>query len=447
MAPALDTRVLAERLDSACAQGEVMGASLSLRWSGGDIDIAAGLAHAPEDVATTPDTIFHIGSVTKCFTAELAWRAIRAGRLDLTTPIDEIAPELSGIRGIGGAQITLAHLLGHISGIDGDIMLDAGANPGVLRQLIASVDKVDTLFAPGSHLSYANFGYALIGRLVELAEGKHYAALLTDLLSNVYNLREFALAPEDKHRHRLAIAHYRAPNGALLADLPGPYSNIASGTILAMSPRELTAWGAAQGSAISDTISAASGMARVAAPTPFSHRYAAWGYGFMIFSSQHPRVFGHDGGTAGTSTFLRIHADEGLTYALAATGPGAARLFRILQQDIAALTGVSRSAPNTLDAASCDDLDLDKYVGHYQRNGMSFRLERAGDGLRLSVGGPYGPEALNNLVLRPRTQSVFEADVPALGAPVWLSFHDFDDTGRPALFFAAERMARRQDEQ
>ena len=49
----------------------------------------------------------------------------------------------------------------------------------------------------------------------------------------------------------------------------------------------------------------------------------------------------------------------------------------------------------------------------------------------------------NGLRLRPLTDQVCEVRLESLGATVWVSFHDFDDSGRPQLLFLLERMARR----
>lgn len=424
---------LATALSDACSSGLVSAASLSLRGLGrADLDMAAGLAEPVLEQAATPETKFHIGSVTKALTAELVHDQIADGRFALDTSILDAAPELRRIGGLATRHVTISQLLSHSSGIDGDILFDAGDGDDVLRRFISRIDALNFLFEPGAGFSYANIGYGLLGRIVEGAAGIPYRLLLERTLRERHGIHQFAITAADKAAAPVAQAY----DGNQPEQL-GSYSNVASGTILAMTMGDLARWGLNQRN---DQI-----MRKVAVETPFALRYRAWGHGFMIFAGKNEApLFGHDGGTAGTATFLRILPDAAASWAFAATGPGALALYRRIEPLLFDLVG--QQAPRSpIPCGGLPPTDLEPYAGRFERHRMSFELTPMGTALRLNVGGDYASEILDDALLTPLTDRVFEARLPRAGnAAIWAAFDDFDAFGRPRLFFVSERMAARQ---
>lgn len=422
--------VLLELMEAACLSGDVGSASLSLRGPGQSFDLVAGLADPRGGTPVTPDTLFHIGSVTKSLTAELVRDQIRAGRLTDQTALTDAAPETRRIAGLAGRHVTIEQLLSHTSGIDGDVLFDAGRGRDVLRRFISRVDRLEFLFEPGGYFSYANFGYGLLGRVVELAGGRPYETALAESLRDRHGLARFALKPEEKARFRLALAY---EDGRPVP--AGPHSNLASGTMLAMAPGDLALWGLAQ---VDDRE-----MSRQVVATPSALRYRGWGRGFMLFDHGAEPVFGHDGGTAGTASFLRIAPSARAAWAFSATGPRTVALYRQLEPHLRAGLGMA-PARSPEPPGSPPPERLDAYAGRYQRHGMTFDLRSTeAHDLTLEVSGDYAPTPFSGARLRPLTDRVFEADLPGLAASVWVGFDDFDAAGRPRLFSIAERMAAR----
>ncbi|MBL8648047.1 MAG: beta-lactamase family protein [Sphingosinicella sp.] len=424
---------LAAAIEEACGAGSVTAASLSLRGIGrDDLDVAYGLADPLHGTPATPDTLFHIGSVTKALTAELIHDQIADNRFTLDTPITEAAPELRRIGGLAGRTVTIGHLLSHTSGIDGDILFDAGEGDDVLRRFISRIDTFDFLFEPDTGFSYANIGYGLLGRIAESAAGVPYRRMLNTSLRERHGIRNFAVTAEERAAAPLAQA-YDGDQPELL----GPYSNVASGTILVMTMGDLAHWGLRQRS---DRI-----MHQMAVQTPFALRYRGWGHGFMIFAGEDEApVFGHDGGTAGTSTFLRILPEASASWAFAATGPGALSLYRKIEPALFDLVG-QRAPRHPQPGGGPPPASLERYAGHYARHKMTFDLSCSREALLLKVGGDYASDVLDGAVLVPLTDRVFEARLPKAGnAAIWAAFDDFSDNGAPRLFFVTERMAARQ---
>ncbi len=434
---------IAPTVEHACRSGSIDAASLAVMHAGKTYESVWGLANRDEDIAATQDTLFHVGSATKSLTAELVWKLVDQGRLSADMPVVAAAPELGHIESLANPRLTLAHLLSHTGGLDGDVIFDCGRGKDVLRRYMAEITAIGTLFAPGEQFSYANIGYGILGRIVEVAGGAPFEDALAKSLRDDHKLSKFAILPIDKIRQRTAL-HFTGEAGARRPEYFWPHSNIASGTVLAMSMGDLVRWGASHlaSGPNGDVSQVTKEMRKVAIALPHNHRYEGWGYGFTLIDGVGETLIGHDGGTAGTSTFFRIAPNHGTVWALAATGPGGMAVYRQIEPLLRRLANIP--APARTPPGRPVPQDLDAYEGIYERDGMVFTI-RKGEGLtlNLSVSGPMAPSIVDGLTLCPITAQVCELEIPALKATVWVSFHEFDVAGKPQLIFLLERMARR----
>lgn len=423
---------IAGTLEHACEAGKVDAVSLAA-ISGDELYAAAfGMANPSEGIAATTDTLFHIGSVTKAMTAEIVWGLVEQRKLSVDWSVADAAPELRRIAGLDDPRRTLRHLLAHTSGLDSDIVFDAGRGLDVLRTFFGKVDRIRALFAPGEHFSYSNIGYGILGRAAEIAGGAPFEDQLEGLLRDRHGLSQYAIHPSDKIRQRTAVHFYNGRPNAF-----GPHSSIASGTVLAMSMPHLARWGVRHRSG---QLAATARMRSAAVTLPYNHRYEGWGCGFALMDGLGAGLFGHDGGTAGTGTFLRVSGRA--TWAMSATGAGAVGVYRAAEPLLRAATGL---APSRRQVVAPDAVGpLEAYEGAYSRHGADYVVSKSEDGgLVLTASGAM--VAPMSLSLRPLSARVWEAVLPDLSLSIWVSFHDFDAQGRPGLISVFERMARRAD--
>jgi CubicO group peptidase (beta-lactamase class C family) len=137
------------------------------RWGGGTAD----LDHARP---ITPDTRFHVASVSKQFTAFAIALLERDGRLSLSDDVRKHLPYVPDL----GARITLDHLIHHTSGLrdQWSLLQLAGINMQsciTQREIINIVTRQHGLnFAPGSRFSYCNTGYTLLAEVVRAVSSK-----------------------------------------------------------------------------------------------------------------------------------------------------------------------------------------------------------------------------------------------------------------------------------
>jgi D-alanyl-D-alanine carboxypeptidase len=134
------------------------------------VNRAYGLADHEWRAPNRTDTVFHLGSVGKMFTAAAILRLADAGKLSLDDPIAKWLPEYPHAR---AAPITLRHLLTHSGGI--------GEWDGrQVKQEMTGAEAATTMtkplqFKPGERFNYSNAGFVLLGATIEKATGKSLA--------------------------------------------------------------------------------------------------------------------------------------------------------------------------------------------------------------------------------------------------------------------------------
>lgn len=143
---------------------------------------AYGTADRDRHENVTPGHLFRIASVSKPITSVAVFQLIEQGKLKLDDPVFGPGAILGADFGPPPykqhvAGIRLKHLLTHTAGgwqnDDSDPMF---RNPRMdHRQLIAwAIANVPLTNPPGEHYAYSNFGYCVVGRIVEKVTGQPY---------------------------------------------------------------------------------------------------------------------------------------------------------------------------------------------------------------------------------------------------------------------------------
>ena len=137
---------------------------------------AYGLADRERGIPNTTRTRFRIGSMNKMFTAVAIMQLVEAGKVRLSDTLGKYLPDYPN-KGVAG--VTVAQLLTHTGGT-GDIFgPDYEANRLKLRGIadyIRLYGERPLLFKPGSRWDYSNYGFVLLGAIVERASGEDYYA-------------------------------------------------------------------------------------------------------------------------------------------------------------------------------------------------------------------------------------------------------------------------------
>jgi CubicO group peptidase (beta-lactamase class C family) len=139
-----------------------------------------GLASIPFSASATEHSLFHLGSVSKQFTAATVVALVREARIALDEPIGryvrDLPPSLSGR--------PISALLSHTSGVpDYEGLPGFDADRRIERaEFIRKVGAMPSEFAPGQAWNYSNSGYVLLGYLIADVTGRTYHEAVTERL-------------------------------------------------------------------------------------------------------------------------------------------------------------------------------------------------------------------------------------------------------------------------
>jgi CubicO group peptidase (beta-lactamase class C family) len=146
-----------------------------------------GSVSAPDVEARTPDqtTVFRIASMTKSFTAAAILLLRDEGRLRFDEPVATYVPAVADFRlpTSDSPAITVRHLLSMASGLATD---DAWGDRH-LHETAAWMDELlgaGGTFAvtPGTAFEYSNYGFAILGRVIDNVTGATYQRLISERL-------------------------------------------------------------------------------------------------------------------------------------------------------------------------------------------------------------------------------------------------------------------------
>lgn len=152
-----------------------------------------GMANLEHDVPNRADTVIHIASVSKQFTAAAIGMLVLERRLALTDSVRKYVPELPAV----AQPVTIAHLVHHTSGLKdfSDLMDVAGWR--YYQDLVTTEDAMSVLvkqrslwFEPGSRYQYNNSNYLLLGLIVKRVTGSSLRDFARDRIFEPLGMRD-----------------------------------------------------------------------------------------------------------------------------------------------------------------------------------------------------------------------------------------------------------------
>lgn len=324
-------------------------------WRDGRIvgEFAAGERALGSGVPVLPSDPFHIGSITKPFTAALAARLVERGVLDWDDSVEAWLGPLIEI-GEPYRDVTLGDLLSHRAGLSPFPHPDETARLLRVRSLSDQYLAVAELMLsrpperpPSRAYLYSNFSYVVAAAMIERAAGRGYDALLREEVLEPLGLSSAGLgAPGSGARIEAPRGHF-APGHALSGPIrpDGPHADnhpfLAPAGGLHMSMADLARFGADQllGARGRGVLLRRESYRRLARPR--SGGYAT-GWGVRPGGELH-----HDGTNRRWFALLRLIPSERLVIAIAANSAGDEELTRAafwrLSEQLQALSAASRT--------------------------------------------------------------------------------------------------------
>ena len=382
---------IAAELPRLIEQFKVPGAQAGVLVGGEIIDTAAGVLHLGTGVTADTDSLFQIGSITKVWTATLVMQLVDEGLVDLDVPIRTYLPEFAIADESAAATITTRQLLTHQAGFEGDLFTDTGRGDDCIEKYVATLVDTPQLFEPGSHWSYNNAGFVVLGRLIEVLRGSSWDDALTAHLIQPLGLTHAAPGPYEAISYKVAQGHIATgEDGALV---PAPIwalvrSNSPAGSSLAMRVSDLIRFAkfhvdggvAADGTRVLSADSVTKMQQRYVDVPNMGLLGEAWGLGWEIDDTPVGRMVSHDGSTVGQNAFLRVIPELGIAVALLTNGGDTMAASRALFEGLFdRLIGetVLHPLPDPADALPTLSADeAAKYVGTYSSSVLDVTITR-----------------------------------------------------------------------
>lgn len=294
---------LSARVDEMVKKDQFSGAVLIARNGKVLLQKAWGRANRETGALNTLDTQFRMGSMNKMFTSISTLQLVQEGKLALSDPIGKYLTDYPN-KDVA-SKVTVRHLLTHTGGT-GDIF-----GPEFEKNRLTLREHSDYLklygsraleFEPGAEHRYSNYGFVLLGALIEKVTGMSYYDYVRSHIFQPAGMTSTDSLPESEKVVKRSTGYMREegkwlPNTDTLpwrgTSAGGGYTTV--GDLLKF------AQALESGKLISKAMLAE-------ATKPQSEDY---GYGFGIQGEGALKSYGHGGGAPGMNGDLRVYPQLG----------------------------------------------------------------------------------------------------------------------------------------
>jgi CubicO group peptidase (beta-lactamase class C family) len=342
------------------------------------LDKGYGMADLGWGNANAPDVKFHLGSLTKQFTAALVLLLQEDGKLKIDDPVSKYLPDAPKT----WEKITLAELLGHTSGIPN---FTDTKEFGVWRMSPHTVDEELAFFKdkpldfePGSKFAYSNSNFEVLGAVIEKVSGKKYVDMLQERILTPLGMKDSGLDTDELILPRRAQGYMQGKDGLVLARSESMTVPWAAGSMYSTTG-DLLKWehGLFGGKVLNaDSLKAMT--------TPGKGNY---GLGVFISDKDGVKVVDHGGGIEGFNTHLAYVPEKRIAIVVlgnvngGAPGQMGGQLLDVVLGKPVTLASERKAVPITKD-------ELAKFVGVYDLEvGVTITFAVGADGLTGQVGG------------------------------------------------------------
>ena len=272
----------------------------------GDIVLekAWGMADSDRQIPNTTGTQFCIGSMNKMFTSVAILQLVQQGKIELDKSIATYWPNYPNHD--LASRVTIRELLNHTGGT-GDIFTPEYE---AHRQQIRTLADYVTLFGnrpvafePGTRMEYSNYGFILLGRIIELVSGEPYESYVREHIFIPAGMLHTDSRPESDHVAGRAVGYMQTQNGLAPNTDKMPWSGTsAGGGYSTVDDLFLFAKALKSGKLLSPEL--------LKEATQGSSQRPDYGLGFYVLPNG---GYGHGGGAPGINGELHVLSNSGYT--------------------------------------------------------------------------------------------------------------------------------------
>ena len=305
---------LQPRIEEQAAAGAFAGAVLVAKDGKPVFEKAYGLADRAHNTPNTVDTQFRIGSMNKMFTATAIMQLVQAGKIGLDKPFGTYLTDYPNKE--MAASVTIRELLTHTGGT-GDIFgPEFQKNRLKLRTLQDYIDLYGSrpaAFKPGSKFEYSNYGFILLGAVIEKVSGQSYYDYVRTHVYEPAGMTSTDSEPEAAAVANRSTGYMSGPDGALQPNTDTlPYRGTSAGGGYSTVGDLLRFADALQ----NHTLLNAQYTEMMTTGKVAMGPQMQYGFGFGDRMVNGTRCFGHNGGAPGMNGDLEICPQAGYVIAV-----------------------------------------------------------------------------------------------------------------------------------
>lgn len=179
-------RVLTEYesfIQNAIKKGIAPGAALAIVKDSSIIYLKGfGLKQVGKPDSINTNTVFRLGSVSKCFASVLTGTLVNDHVVDWDDPVIKYLPDFALKSKDYTQKLTLRHVLSHTMGLPYHAFTNMIEERAPLDTLLKELRYLDLNGEPGKVYSYQNVGYSVIGKVIETATKHSFEEMLKEKL-------------------------------------------------------------------------------------------------------------------------------------------------------------------------------------------------------------------------------------------------------------------------
>ncbi|MDP1737983.1 MAG: serine hydrolase domain-containing protein [Caulobacter sp.] len=328
-----------------------------------------GVAVVDSRTPVTPQTVFHVGSITKPFTGLAINQLIASG---LISPADTVGELLPGY--VGPARdVAVAQLLTHTAGVPeyvtSEVVGDFG--PYTREKVLALFRDRPLVFAPGTRWLYSNSDTYLLGLIIEAVSRLSYADYVEQRIAGPFGLEHTYFAGRAPAGEPLAAGYFRTPGGPVVAPEYDPLLPFSAGSMLStigdLRRFARAAYGPAGVAKVApDVRQALLSPVRLPGGEEVFYRLGSVA---VLDMAGHKKV-GHAGLTAGFTSYFAYYPDDDLTIVVLSNATGVAPHPAHLEAELARIV-LNLPAPAILDRP-IDPQAAQTFAGNYAMGPFTF---------------------------------------------------------------------------
>jgi D-alanyl-D-alanine carboxypeptidase len=205
---------LRQQLEADAAADRFSGAALVAKNGKIVFSGAYGLADREKKIPNQLNTQFRIGSMNKMFTAVSILELLQAGKIQLNDPFGRYLTDYANKD--AASKVTIHQLLTHTGGT-GDIFgpeFDAHRlELRTLQDYVKLYEKRPLQFEPGSRWEYSNFGFILLGAVIEKVSGQSYYDYVREHVFRPAGMESTDSLPEEQVVSRRSVGYMKPGPG------------------------------------------------------------------------------------------------------------------------------------------------------------------------------------------------------------------------------------------